>query len=47
MVNTLPNTELLRIKVLMEGDERHPNCMRIELTSDGDLYFNFQHVVSE
>ena len=47
VVNTLPSTELLRIKVLVEGDEKHPNSLRIELTSDNDLYFNFQHATSD
>jgi hypothetical protein len=28
---------------LTEGDAKNPNSLRIELTSDSDLYFNFQH----
>lgn len=47
MINTLPNNELLRVKVLVEGDLKHPTGLRIELTSDSDLYFNFQHISNE
>lgn len=47
MINTLPNSEQLRAKVLVEGDIKHPSGLRIELTSDSDLYFNFQHSTNE
>lgn len=36
--------EAVRVKILREGDEDAPNAIRVELTSDEDLFFHYAHV---
>ncbi|CAJ1367820.1 unnamed protein product [Effrenium voratum] len=39
--------EAIRCKILALGEELSPQDCRIELTSENDLFFHFQHIVNE
>jgi len=35
--------EAIKVKILLLGDEHTPNSVRVELTSENDLFFNYTH----
>ena len=39
--------EAVRVKVLLLGDESAPSAVRVELTSENDLFFNYVHTLDE
>lgn len=39
--------EAIKCKILMLGDESNPQHVRIELTSENDLFFHYTHSVNE
>eukprot|EP00898_Chlorokybus_atmophyticus_P000600 jgi/Chlat1/1540/Chrsp122S01829 len=39
--------EPLRVKILMQGDDTAPRSLRIELTSENDLFFFYRHDLAE
>ncbi|CAD7936671.1 unnamed protein product [Amoebophrya sp. A120] len=39
--------EAIKCKILLLGDEQQPNHIRIELTSENDLFFHYTHSVDE
>jgi hypothetical protein len=39
--------ETFKVKVFILGDERHPLNVKVELTSDHDIFFLFETVVNE
>jgi hypothetical protein len=41
MVQTLKEPEQLRVKVMVEYEHEFPKTIKIELTSDTEIYFNF------
>lgn len=41
MVQTLKDPEQLRVKIMVEYEHGFPKNLKIELTSDTEIYFNF------
>jgi len=39
--------EAVRVKMLILGDEAAPSAIRVELTSENDLFFNYVHTLDE
>eukprot|EP00742_Colponemidia_sp_Colp-10_P001089 GILJ01001179.1.p1 GENE.GILJ01001179.1~~GILJ01001179.1.p1 ORF type:complete len:237 (+),score=40.93 GILJ01001179.1:89-799(+) len=39
--------EAIKAKILLIGDDNHPQHIRIELTSENDLFFHYTHSVDE
>jgi len=39
--------EAVRVKVLVQGEEDAPAAVRVELSSDTDLFFHFSHTVDD
>jgi hypothetical protein len=40
-VQTLKEPEQLRVKVMVEYEHEFPKTIKMELTSDTEIYFNF------
>ena len=38
--------EAIKAKILVQGEEEMPTAYRIELSSENDLFFQYQHVVN-
>jgi hypothetical protein len=36
-----PSNEILHIKVLVKGDDQDPQAVRVELTSEDDIFFHY------
>ena len=39
--------EAIKVKILLLGDEGAPHSIRVELSSEADLFFHYMHVVDE
>jgi hypothetical protein len=39
--------EAIKVKILIMGEEQNPLTLRIELTSENDLFFHFNHNLDE
>lgn len=39
--------ELIKVKILLLGSEESPSLMRLELSSEVDLFFHYQHFVDD
>ena len=39
--------EAIKVKILILGEDGNPNSLRIELSSEKDLYFEYMHVIVE
>jgi len=39
--------EALRVKVLVQGEDHAPTAVRVELSSESDLFFHFAHTMDE
>jgi len=39
--------EAVKVKILLLGDESHPNATRVEITSENDLFFHYSHTMDE
>jgi len=39
--------EAIKVKILMLGDDTSPHSVRIELSSENDLFFHYMHVLDE
>lgn len=39
--------EAVKVKLLLLGDESAPSAIRVELTSENDLFFNYIHTLDE
>ena len=35
------SNEILHVKVLVKGDDQDPQAVRVELTSEDDIFFHF------
>ena len=45
VVQTLKEPEQLRVKLMVEYEHEFPKNIKMELTSDTDIYFNFVFIV--
>lgn len=39
--------ELIRVKILLHGPEDAPNSIRLELSSEADLFFHYTHFIED
>ena len=39
--------EAIKVKILILGEDGNPNSLRIELSSENDLFFHYMHVIDE
>lgn len=39
--------ESIKVKMLVQGSEEAPACMRLELTSEADLFFSYIHEIND
>ena len=39
--------EAIKVKILILGEDGNPNSLRIELSSENDLFFHYMHLIDE
>ena len=39
--------EATKVKILLMGEDSNPQSIRVELASEGDLFFHYMHVCDE
>lgn len=39
--------EAITCKVLVQGDQAHPTSVKVELSSESDLFFHYSHIADE
>lgn len=46
-VQEVGTLEAVKVKLLMLGPEEAPTAVRVELTSENDLFFHYSHTLDE
>jgi hypothetical protein len=46
-LNRTPRRQVFKVKILMLGDDENPQAVRVELTSEADLFFHYMHELDE
>jgi Centriolar protein SAS N-terminal len=39
--------EAIKVKVLVQGEDAQPQGVRVELSSEADLFFHYMHIIDE
>eukprot|EP00636_Phaeomonas_parva_P015715 CAMPEP_0118862648 /NCGR_PEP_ID=MMETSP1163-20130328/7776_1 /TAXON_ID=124430 /ORGANISM="Phaeomonas parva, Strain CCMP2877" /LENGTH=171 /DNA_ID=CAMNT_0006796571 /DNA_START=149 /DNA_END=661 /DNA_ORIENTATION=+ len=39
--------EAIKVKILLQGDDARPSAVRIELSSEADLFYHYAHLIDE
>lgn len=45
--NSRPNVESIKVKLLVLGSNDSPTVVRLELSSEADLFFHYMHIIDE